>query len=314
MMFSLFVAAGGLVLLTAGAEALVNGASSLARRVGLSPLVIGLTVVSIGTSLPELGVSLDAAIRGSGDLSIGNVVGSNISNICLILGVTALVAPLTVRAQVVRVDAPILVGVSVLLAGLVWDGMLGSIDGGLLFAGAVGYVVFKVWSASEEPGAVEDEFEQGVPAPHSPWRDVLFLGIGIAALLGGADLLVQGAVDIAQVLGAPQIVIGLTVVAVGTSLPELATSVLAAFRGQGDIAIGNAVGSSIFNVLGILGLTALVHPLSTASLRIVELAVMVGTAMLVLPLLQSHFTLTRREGGILLILYGAYLTHLVLGG
>lgn len=314
MYLSIFTMSGGLVLLTVGADLLVKGAASLAREIGLSPLVIGLTVVSIGTSLPELMVSVDAALQGNEDLSIGNVVGSNISNIALILGLSALVHPLRVEAQVVRVDGPILVGVSILLAGLVQDGGLGTLDGLLLFVGVIAYVVYNVWAASAEPETVREEFEQGIPGSHGLWRDLAFLVLGLGALIGGARFLVDGAVHIARALGTPQIVIGLTVVAVGTSLPELATSVFAAQRGQGDIAIGNAVGSSIFNILGILGLTAITTSITTASLTAVELVVMIGVAGLVLPLLRSGFILSRREGGLLLLVYVGYVTYLFLGG
>lgn len=313
MYIAILKIAGGLVLLTLGAELLVRAAVSLARRLGLSPLVIGLTVVSVGTSLPELVVSLDAAFQGNAALGIGNVVGSNISNIALILGLAALVRPMQVEAQVVRVDGPILVATSLLLVGMVLDQGLGHLDGVLLSLGVVGYVVYNVWAARKEPKVVHKEFDVGIPSQRSLGRDLGFLVLGVAGLVAGADVLIGGALHVARILEVPQIVVGLTVVAVGTSLPELATSVMAAHRGKGDIAIGNAVGSSIFNILGILGVTAVVHPLSTASLTAVELVVMVGVAVLVLPLLYSHYTLSRTEGGLLLLAYFGYLSFLVLG-
>lgn len=304
---------GGLILLTAGAEALVRGAASLARRVGLSPLVIGLTVVAIGTSMPELVVSLDAAVQGSGGVALGNVVGSNISNIALILGIAALVRPMRVQAQIVRVDGPILVAVSILLVILMLDGVLGRIDGGVLAAGIVAYLAYNVQAATNEPSSIQTAGEEALSPVHPLWMDIGLLALGIGALVGGAHFLVEGAVHIAQSLGVRRIVIGLTIVAVGTSLPELATSVVAAWRDEGDIAIGNVIGSCIFNILGILGVTAVVHPLSTASLGTVETFLLVGVAVAVLPFLRSGFVLSRREGIFLLLGYLGYLVYLVIG-
>ena len=304
---------GGLVILASGAEALVHGASSLARRLGVSPLVVGLTVVSIGTSLPELVVSVGAALQGSGGIALGNVVGSNIANLALILGVAALVHPMTVKAKVVRLDGPILVGVSLLFAGMVWDGTLGRWDGLILVVGILAYVVYNVRSAPDEPPAVRSEFEEGTPGPYALATDLGLVAAGLVGLVAGAQLLVQGATTIAALFGAPPVVVGLTVVAVGTSLPELATSVAAARRGQGDIAVGNAVGSSIFNLLGILGVTVLVQPLSTATLGWVDIGIMVAMSVLVLPLLRTHHTLDRREGGALVLCYGLYMGSVVMG-
>ncbi len=305
---------GGLLLLTVGAELLVQGAVSLARRVGLSPLVIGLTVVSIGTSLPELVVSLDAVLKGSAAIGVGNIVGSNITNITLILGLSALVQPMRVEAQVVRFDVPILVAVSGLFVVLAHDGELGRLDGGLLAVGAVAYLAYNVWAAQDSPAAIQDEFSEGLPTQHALVLDLGFFVLGLGGLVGGADLLVEGAVRIAEALAVPQVVIGLTVVAVGTSLPELATSMLAAYRNEGDLAVGNAVGSSVLNILGILGLTAFIRPVSTTSLSVLELWALVGVAVLVLPLLRTHFTLGRAEGASLFALYLGYLAVLLLGG
>jgi len=313
MLITLAQIGAGFVLLTAAAEGLVAGASSLARRVGLSPLVIGLTVVSIGTSLPELVVALDAALAGTGDIALGNVVGSNIGNIALILGVSALVHPLSVRSQIVRVDGPILAGVSILFAALALDGHLGRLDGALLFAGIVAYVAYSLYLARQTPDVVQEEVAAELPAPQPLWMDLGLLVLGIAGLVGGAHLLVDGAVHIAQALGVGPLVIGLTIVAVGTSLPELATSVVAARRGKGDIAIGNAVGSSIFNLLGILGVTVLVRPLSTQTLSWVDTGVMLGTALIILPLFRTDWALSRREGTFLLLCYAAYVGWLLMG-
>lgn len=310
---TVFATGGGLVILTVGAEFLVSAAASISRRLGMSPLVIGLTVVSIGTSLPELVVSLDAVVQGNVDVGIGNVVGSNISNIGLILGLAALVSPLQVEAQVIRIDGPILVAVSVLLVALVLDGGISSLDGVVLALGFVAYVGYTVWAADREPGAVQTEFDSGIPGQKSLWRDLLFFVLGLGGLILGADLMVEGAVRIARTVGVSHLVIGLTVVAVGTSLPELATSVLAAWRGNGDIAVGNVVGSSIFNILGILGVTALIEPLVTTSLTVVELVVLVGVAVLVLPLMRSSFTLSRTEGFGLVVLYAGYVAYLFVG-
>jgi len=303
---------GGLALLAAAAEGLVYGAASLARRMGVSPLVIGLTVVSIGTSLPELMVGIDAALTGSGDLALGNVVGSNIGNLALILGVAALVRPISVQTQVVRVDGPILAAVSILFVGLILDGGLGRIDGGLLLAGIVGYVGYSLRAGRTTSVPAQETVGDLVPSRHAAWVDVAFLLLGLVGLGVGAHLLVEGAVTIAEQFGVGPIVVGLTVVAVGTSLPELATSVAAARRGKGDLAVGNAVGSSIFNLLGILGATVFVHPLSAQSLRWLDTGVMVGTALLILPFLRSGRTLSRVEGAGLLLVYVAYLASVVM--
>lgn len=304
---------GGLVLLTLGAELLVRAAVSLAHRGGLSPLVIGLTVVSVGTSMPELVVSLDAVIRGSEALGVGNIVGSNISNIALILGLAALVRPMTVTAQVVRRDGPVLLAVSVLLIILIQDGRLGRLEGLLLTTGSVGYVGYNVWAAQGASDTLQEKIAERRSAQQPLLKDLGWLVLGLGGLIAGADVLVEGAVQIAHGFRVPQVVIGLSVVAVGTSLPELATSLLAAYRGEGDIAIGNAVGSSILNILGILGLTAVIKPVSTVSLTFLELGAMVGTALLVLPFFRSEFTLNRGEGGLLVFAYVAYVLALFLG-
>ena len=302
----------GLVLLAGGAEALVRGASSLARSLGLSPLVIGLTVVSIGTSLPELVVSLGAALGGSGAVALGNVVGSNISNVALILGVSALLRAMQVQAQVIRIDAPILLGASVLLGLMLLDGQLSRIDGGVLMTGMIAYVWFSVRTARSEPAAIQQEFDEGLPNRHRLWIDGALLTGGLGGLVAGADFLVDGAVVVATAAGLSQVVVGLTVVAVGTSLPEMATSLTAAWRGEGDIAVGNAVGSSIFNILGILGVTVLVRPLASTALSVVDLGVMIGLAAALLPMMRSGFVLSRREGVLLLLVYVGYVAFLLL--
>lgn len=313
MLIALLRMGGGLVILTGGAELLVRGATSLARRMGLSALVIGLTIVSVGTSLPELVVSLDAALAGSSGVALGNVVGSNISNIGLILGVAALVRPLRVEAQIVRVDVPLLAIVSLFTVALTVDEWLGRMDGLLLTAGIVAYLGYTAYAAQQARPHVQEGGEELLSSVHSLWLDLGLLAVGIGGLIGGAHLLVEGAVQIARSLGVRRIVIGLTVVAVGTSLPELATSVVAARYGEGDIAIGNVVGSCIFNLLGILGVTAAVHPFSTAGLGVVETVFMVGAAVAVLPLLRSGYTLGRWEGGALLLGYVGYLAYLIAG-
>jgi cation:H+ antiporter len=312
MVASLLLIAAGLVLLAGGAEALVRGASSLARSLGLSPLVIGLTVVAVGTSLPELVVSLGAALGGSGAVALGNVVGSNISNVALILGVSALLRAVQVQAQIIRIDAPILLGASVLMGLMLLDGQLGRIDGAVLVVGIIAYVWFSVRTARTEPEAIQQEFDEGLPNRHSMWVDIALLASGLGGLVLGAEFLVDGAVVIATAAGISQVVVGLTVVAVGTSLPEMATSVTAAYRGEGDIAVGNAVGSSIFNILGILGVTVLIHPLPRNALSIVDLGVMIGLAAVLLPMMRSEFALSRREGVLLLLVYVVYIVSLLL--
>lgn len=312
MVLPLLSMLAGLALLTGGAEGLVRGAASLARQVGLSPLVIGLTVVALGTSAPELVVSVGAALRGNGGLAIGNVVGSNIANIGLILGVSALMAALRVQAQVIRFDMPILSAVTLGMGVLLLDGQVGRVDGTILVIGLITYVALSIrWARAEPAAIVQDEFDEGLPSQNRWWVDLLFVGAGLAGLVGGAELLVGGAVTFATMLNVDRVLIGLTVVAVGTSLPELATSLVAAWRGEGDIAVGNAVGSCIFNLLGILGVTALIHPLSTGGLSIVDGSVMLGMTLFLLPLMRTGFTLSRIEGGVLLIAYASYIAYLV---
>lgn len=312
----------GLILLTVGAEALVRGASSLARAVGISPLVVGLTVVAYGTSAPELAVGVQASLAGQGDIAVGNVVGSNIFNVLLILGLSALITPLVVAQQLVRREVPLMVGVSIALLLMVLDGMLGRVEGSLLAMGAGGYTVFTVRESRRESRAVREEYEKefggSESAGTSPAKLTLQVGlllVGLAMLVFGARQLVEGAVSIARTLGVSELVIGLTIVAAGTSLPEVATSVMAAIRGERDIAVGNVVGSNIFNILLILGLSGALAPSGLAvapSVSAFDLPVMIAVAAACLPIFFTGHLIARWEGGLFLAYYIAYVTWIVL--
>jgi len=301
-----------LALLAGGAELLVRGASALALRVGISALGVGLTVVAFGTSAPELVVSLSAALRDAGDIAVGNVVGSNICNIALILGLAALFKPTAVHAKVLRLDAPLMVGVSFLAVGMLGTGgVVSRIDGALLVGALVGYVAATLVQARRETLEVRKEFAEGIhPVRGRLAVSILLVVAGLAGLMAGGNLLVNSAVTLATAFGVSQAVIGLTIVAVGTSLPELATSLVAAIRGQGDIAVGNVVGSNVFNLLGILGISALARPLPQGDIAWTDLGVMVFLAIVLLPIARTGSIISRLEGLFLIAFYAAYLAWL----
>jgi cation:H+ antiporter len=303
---------GGLVLLIAGGELLVRGASALALRLGMTPLVVGLTVVAFGTSSPELAVSVGAAWTGNADVALGNVVGSNIFNVLFILGAAALVTPLVVSRQLVIWDAPIMVGVCAMLLPLALDGQVGRGDGVLLVAGLAAYLVFAIWLSRREAAPADD----GGAAGAGPWwRSAAFIVIGLGLLVVGAGWLVDAAVALARALGLSELVIGLTIVAAGTSLPEVVTSIVAALRGQRDIAVGNVVGSCIFNVLAVLGITAAVAPsgiaVAPAALAF-DIPVMIAVAVACLPIFFTGHLIARWEGGLFLFYYAAYTAYVIL--
>jgi cation:H+ antiporter len=312
----------GLVLLVAGAEVLVRGAAKLAAQFGISPLVIGLTVVAFGTSAPETAVSVQAALNGSGDIAIGNVLGSNIANVLLILGMTALVAPLIVSRQLIRLDVPLMIGASLITYALAWDGSLSRLDGALLFTAVVSYTLFLIISSRRESAAAaaDDEFtkEFGLNEPAKPHASLINAGlviVGLVLLVAGSNFLVEGAVILARALGLSELVIGLTVIAIGTSLPELATSIMAAIRGERDIAVGNIVGSNIFNLLCVLGLASLVSPQAisvAASALAFDFPVMIAVAFACLPIFFAGYTINRWEGLLFLAYYAAYTLYLVM--
>ncbi|OYT97589.1 MAG: sodium:calcium antiporter [Pseudomonas sp. PGPPP3] len=311
----------GLVLLMAGAEVLVRGAGKLAAQFGIPPLIIGLTVVAFGTSAPETAVSVQAALDGKGDLAIGNVVGSNIANVLFILGLTALIAPLVVSRQIIRLDVPIMIGASLLTWALAWDGSLSRLDGALLFAGIVAYTAFLIISSRrDKTAAADDEFatEFGLNEAPKPYAGLINLGlilVGLVLLVSGSNFLVEGAVSLARALGLSELVIGLTVVAVGTSLPELATSVMAAIKGERDIAVGNIVGSNIFNLLCVLGLASLVSPSAipvAANALAFDFPVMIAVAIACLPIFFNGHCINRWEGAVFIGYYALYTTYLVL--
>jgi len=311
--------AGGLAALVAGAELLVRGASHLAARFGISPLIIGLTVVAFGTSAPEMAVSVMSAWSGEPDLAVGNVVGSNVFNVLGILGLSALMAPLAVAARIVRLDVPIMIGASLLLWVMCLDGVIRFWEAALLFLGIVGYTVLQVRLArGEKSAAVKEEFAGEFAEPafarHSKWLDLGMVLAGLALLIAGSQFLVGAAVDIALSLGVSNLVIGLTIVAVGTSLPELATSVLASIRGERDIAIGNVIGSNIFNILSVLGLSGMMGrdglPVSPQALTL-DLPVMVAVAIACLPLFLD-LSIGRAKGLFFLFAYAVYTAYLVL--
>jgi cation:H+ antiporter len=305
--FALIVLA--LVMMFIGAEGLVRGSSSLALRMGVSALVVGLTVVSFGTSAPELLVSLKSTSIGQADIAVGNVVGSNLFNMGVILGLTALICPIPVRLKLLRADLPVMVLACMIMPLLLLDEVIGRVEGGLLFAGVVIYTVANIFMARKESDReVISEFEEAIPVRSgSAWMDVLIMMGGLAMLAFGSDLLVEHAVVVARAWGISEAVIGLTIIATGTSMPELVTSVVAALKKEPDIAIGNVVGSSIYNVMLILGLSSLVMPMESGGITFIDYGFMIGLSLLLVPMLYTGMRLRQSEGLLLLAGYGCYL-------
>jgi cation:H+ antiporter len=309
----------GFALLYFGAEWLVKGSSSLARSLGVTPIVIGLTVVAFGTSAPELVVSLISSIKGKSMIAVGNVIGSNICNIALVLGLSALFQPIKSDPTVVRRDIPIMLGISVYLLILTFNSTLGRIEGATLFIGIILYTVMNYALAKKETaGAAEIESElEEIGFVASRPRQLLLIGGGIAGVVGGAQVVVNNAVIIMTILGVSEKFIGLTIVAFGTSLPELATSVVAAMRGEMDISIGNLVGSNVFNIMSVLGVASLVRPIPIPGGFIesglwIDYLVMMFTSFLPWLMMRKDFTVKRSDGVILLLCYEGYLAYLII--
>lgn len=314
----------GLLALIVGAEMLVRGASRLALSLGISSLVVGLTVVSLGTSAPELAVSVQSTWAGQVDIALGNVVGSNLFNVLVILGLSALITPLLVHQQLIRQEVPVMIGVSLLLWAMAADGGIGRLEGLLLVALLAGYTALLIVQSRRETASVQAEvkaeydeaFDERAQGWDAHWGvQVLLILVGLALLVQGSQWLVEAAVAFAQYLGVSELIIGLTIVAAGTSLPEVATSVMAAIRGERDIAVGNVVGSNIFNILAVLGVSASVAPSALAvapAMLAFDLPIMVAVALLCLPVFFTGSEIRRWEGALFLALYVAYTLYLVL--
>lgn len=310
----------GFLVIIVGAELLVRGASRLSRLAGISPLVVGLTVVAFGTSSPELAVSLQSVLAGYGDLALGNVVGSNIFNVLFVLGACALLAPLLVADQLIRLEVPFMIGVSFVLWAMGGNGRVGRLEGCLLFTALIGYTMWTIRQSRRSSPAVQREFAQEFADQPRAGRGAIALQLGfviggLALLVLGSRWLVDGAGAIAAALGVSELIVGLTIVAAGTSLPEVATSVVASIRGERDIAVGNVVGSNLFNILGVLGVAAAVSPdgvtVSRAAINF-DIPVMCGVAVACLPIFFTGHVISRWEGGVFLSYYAAYTLFLVL--
>lgn len=311
--------AAGLIFLIVGAESLVRGAGRLAAAVGISPLVVGLTVVAFGTSAPELAVSVKSAVSDQAGIAVGNVVGSNIFNVLFILGVSALIVPLVVSSQLIRLDVPIMLALSVLVLLLVLDGGFSRVDGIGLFTGLLIYIAALIYLSRRESAAVKVEFAQeyGIaPTVKTSWlKDTLLIIVGLALLVMGSRWFVDSAVTFAQYLGVSELVVGLTIVAAGTSMPEVVTSVIAALRGERDIAVGNVVGSNIFNLMGVLGVASIIAPGGIAvppEFVRFDIPVMIMVALACVPIFFTGGVISRQEGLVLLAYYAAYTAYLIL--
>jgi len=317
MFFSIVFIACGLALLVVGADSLVSGASRIAQRFGIPPLIVGLTIVAIGTSMPEITVSTTAALSGNTELALGNVVGSNIFNVLLIIGLASVILPLSVHVSLIRQEVPVMIGFSLLLLVLILDGSLSKLEAGILLVLGVGYILLLLVQARR---AVHAGQNVAVDLPDaSGWRgrlpEALLIALGLVGLVSGAQLLVKGATVIALSLGISELVVGLTVVAIGTSLPEVAASVTAALRGQRDMAIGGAVGSNIFNIALCLGIAGMVAPAgleAPAQLLAFDIRVMIAASIVLLPLIITEYTVSRKEGVLLLFWCAVYLIWTVL--
>lgn len=312
---------GGFILLVLGAEVLVRGAARLAARFGISPLIIGLTVVAFGTSAPEMAVSTQSAFMGQGDIAIGNVIGSNIFNVLVVLGLSALIIPLVVSRQLVRFDVPIMIAAGFLAWFLALDGSYSRIDGLILFSCIVVYTGYLIISSLKafkagKTLASDDEYTTDInPHRFASLINTAYLVIGLILLVTGSNLLVTGAVSLAQALGLSELVIGLTIIAIGTSLPELATSLIAAWKGERDIAVGNIVGSNLFNLLAVLGLAGLASPENIAVARSAiefDFPVMMAVLVACLPVFFAGYSINRWEGALFLGYYVAYTAYLIM--
>jgi cation:H+ antiporter len=322
MWFNVLLFAGGLVALVVGAELLVRGASKLALSFGISPLVVGLTIVAMGTSAPEVAVSVGAVMGGQTDIAVGNVVGSNIFNVLFILGISALIAPLVVHAQVIRQELPIMLGAALLLVVMGWDGSITSLEAALLLVLTVVYTVFLIVQSRRATAAKSTEYNDEIePAAPGAWDAKLpaqigLIVVGLAFLVVGSEWLVSSAVVFAKSLGVSDLVIGLTIVAAGTSMPEVATSVTAALKGERDIAVGNVVGSNIFNILGCIGLSGVVAGTTglvlAPSILTFDIWVLLAVTLACMPIFLSGREIARWEGGFFLAYYVAYVTYLIL--
>lgn len=315
-MLSLLTGVAGLVLLLAGAEVLVRSGTRVATRLRIPPLVIGLTVVSVGTSLPELAIGVDAARSGSPGLATGNIVGTNLVNLLVVLGVGAVLRPVLFDRRTLRFDLPCMVGAALLLWVLARDGVLTTAEGVLMVAVALAYTVAVVVLARRAPSPpVAQAVAVAAPAPARPgWRDPALLLGSIVVIVLGAELLVAGAVGGARAVGISEAVIGLTVVAIGTSAPELVTTVVSTLRGDAEMAVGNVIGSSVYNIALVLGLTVLAVPQGLVvpdEVLAADLVLMVGATLLALPLFLTGSRLSRLEGGLMLAAYAGYLTWLL---
>lgn len=316
----------GLLLLLVGGEGLVRGSTELARRLGVSRLVIGLTIVSFGTSSPELVVSIKAALAGNGGIALGNVVGSNVANIALILGLSALIRPLPVDRQVIRWDMPVFIGSSLLMSVFFLDRMLARWEAIVLVSAMTAYMILSVLLGRRAARLARSELDAAGTKPAEPASSgkgeqparqrlsvvigMVLVGLGLLPL--GAHLLVEGAVTFAVSMGVPTAVIGLTIVAVGTSLPELAASAVAAYKGEVDLAVGNVVGSNIFNTLGILGCSGAIEPFGAQGVGAVDVGVMLVISVLVIPIMLTGRRVNRYEGGFLLSTYLGYIAYIII--
>ena len=305
----------GVGMLYLGATLLVKGGVRIATALRIPPIIIGLTLLSFATSAPELVISIDSAIKGIGDISLGNVMGSNIGNIGLILGLTALVSPVRCKIKILRFDTPFLLLSSILLAVFILLNQgVNRLEAAIFLACFLIYTWKNVQDAMKPNNSSrQQEMQKLAPKPLPIWLAILFVVIGVALLIGGAKLFVNSSVEVAKIFHVSDAVIGLTLVAIGTSLPELATSLVAAFKGENDIAVGNVIGSNIFNTLAILGISPLVHPIKAEGIQSLDLAVMLLLTILMLHTMTTRRTVSRSEGAFLLLVYIGYMIWLCFG-
>lgn len=317
----------GFILLVAGAEIMVRGAVEIAHRFGIPPIVIGLTVVAFGTSAPEMAVAIQSSLNGQADIAMGNVVGSNILNILLILGLAAMITPLLVGSRIVRTDVPFLLFVSVLLFIFAFNGQISFLEGAILFAGSIVFTVYTIFSSRRSPThtdqeadqeaeeSAEESAEEDAPKDRHPGLSFLLVIVGLAMLVIGSDMLVKSAVEIARWLGVSELLIGLTVISIGTSLPEIATTVVAAVRGFRGMAVGNVVGSCLFNIMAVTGAAAVFAPSGLAvdpALIRFDLPVMLAATFACLPIFATGHLIARWEGLVFFLFYIAYTSYLII--